>query len=171
MLYILNSMDSLVYYDLLYFSKYWNYINKRFSIYLGKSKILVNFLSILQEMLLSISLMVCLVFWTMLIWYLYKKLDIFGWVLNITIHGINCACLWFDFYNNYHKSSLKNIKFPLIFGSVYLLFNFIWTQITQRPIYPIVTYQNIYSYIFILFVYISIYFIHMKLLKKMSQNK
>ena len=104
--------------------------------------------------------MVFIVFWFGLVWFLLD-LSFTIWIILINLHGVSAFALWLDFTLNFNVSKKSNVKFPLIFAFVYGVFNFSWVILANHdPIYPILKWNDVLSYILIVVISLIIYMIH-----------
>jgi hypothetical protein len=107
----------------------------------------------------------------MLIWFYYKDFTIWDWIYNIIVHGLSCIFIWFDFRVNYLVTKQKSVIFPLIFATIYITFNYRWTKKHHRPIYPILTFDDLLSIVVIVLFFTLVLFIHLYVLKKITDIK
>jgi len=79
--------------------------------------------------------------------------------------------LWIDFILSYYISVKTNIVYPLVFGIIYGIFNCIYVLKTDTLIYPILTWVDVMTYVYIVIIIALFALVHLKLLQKINSIK
>ena len=99
------------------------------------------------EVSLILEIGITIVFWTML----YDPSDPFSWdsFENICIHSLPLIMLTIDFFMQRWVFRYNHLAIVFMIGIPYLFLNYYWT-VTHSPIYPMLTWDDIESVIFVL---------------------
>ncbi|CAI2380196.1 unnamed protein product [Moneuplotes crassus] len=117
-----------------------------------------RFALVLFEIALSIEIILCILFWS----FLWEGPDEYHFhqVFDILAHSAPAVFLVADFFLQKWLFRFQHIIFIIIVALVYLLINLIYVKSTGFHIYPILKWNDYFSYLIILISFVMALIIH-----------
>ncbi|CAG9318538.1 unnamed protein product [Blepharisma stoltei] len=107
------------------------------------------------ELVFPIESTIFIVYWT----YVYPLREIkVPLIYNLTVHAACPIFMLIEVYLNKVYFIRKHWIFAIVFVSAYsLLINMPWTLTHERPLYPLITYKNIWTYLVMVYEFIVLW--------------
>ena len=120
---------------------------------------------VLFEFAFTLGVVVTVVFWAVIIPvlasmsniedFIRRKLTWFDYMLNIEIHGVNYLFVFTEFCFNRIEFVWTHYILVLLFGLAYMMLLVTHTLYTHTPVYPLITFDNWISLVFVLLALLS----------------